>query len=307
MVSPGMVLAERGELIFFLSVLIEGVLASAVYALIALAFVLVYKSSRMINFAVGEWLMSGALTAGTSYYALGLGPLGAMLFAALAMAVFGLVFNAAVVRRLAAGPVISAIMVTLGLGALMRGLFPLIFQGIPAGVPLPIPTEPLRVCGILVPPEKLAAAAAALAAIAVVTWLYGRTRTGVALRAIADDRQAALAVGINVDRHFGLVWAMAGIVSVCSGVLWVLVSGGGFGIALVGLKVFPIVVIAGLDSIPGTIVAAMLIGTTESLGAAYLDPQLGGGFGAMASYLLLLAMLIVRPYGLFGHPPAERI
>src|SRR5215207_8383798 len=143
-----MTLAERGELIFFLSVLIDGVLASAVYALIALAFVLVYKSSRMINFAVGEWLMSGALTAGAGYYALGLGPLGAMLFAALAMAVFGLVFNAAVVRRLAAGPVISVIMVTLGLGALMRGLFPLIFPGIPAGVPLPIPTEPLRVGGV---------------------------------------------------------------------------------------------------------------------------------------------------------------
>ena len=133
----------------------------------------------------------------------------------------------------------------------------------------------------LFPPEKLAAAAAALAAIAVVTWLYGRTRFGIALRAIADDRQAAMAVGINIDRHFGLVWAIAGIVSVCAGVLWVLVAGGGFGLALVGLKVFPIVVIAGLDSVPGTIVAAMLIGTVESLGAAYLDPQLGGGFGAM--------------------------
>jgi branched-chain amino acid transport system permease protein len=299
--------AEPGELIFFLSVLIEGVLAGSVYALIALAFVLVYKSSRMINFAVGEWLMAGALTAGAGYYALELGPLGALLFAALAMVVFGLVFNAVVVRRLTAGPVISVIMVTLGLGAVMRGLFPLMFHGIPAGVHLPIPPEPLHVCRVIVSREKLAAAAAALTAIVVVTLLYGRTRTGIALRAIADDRQAALAVGNNVDRHFGIVWAMAGIVSVCAGVLWVLVAGGGFGIALVGLKVFPIVVIAGLDSVPGTIVAAMLIGTIESLGAAYLDPKLGGGFGAMGSYLLLLAMLVVRPYGLFGRPPAERV
>jgi branched-chain amino acid transport system permease protein len=302
-----MALAEPGELIFFLSVLTEGVLAGAVYALIALAFVLVYKASRMINFAIGEWLMAGALTAGAGYYALELGPLGAMLFAVLAMVAFGLIFNVAVVRRLTAGPVISAVMVTLGLGALMRGLFPIIFHGIPAGVRLPIPLEPLRVSGVIVPPEKLAAAAAALAAIAVVTWLYRRTRTGIALRAIADDRQAALSVGINIGWHFGLVWAIAGIISVCAGVLWVLVAGGGFGIALVGLKVFPIVVIAGLDSLPGTIIAAMLIGTVESLGAAYLDPKLGGGFGAMASYVLLLTMLVVRPYGLFGRPPAKRV
>src|ERR1051325_11138962 len=121
--------AEPGKLIFFVSVLVEGVLSGAVYALIALAFVLVYKSSRMINFAIGEWLTAGALTAGAGYYAFGFGQLGAILFAVLGMATFGLVFNAAIVRRLAAGPVISAIMATLGLGALMRGLFPVIFRG----------------------------------------------------------------------------------------------------------------------------------------------------------------------------------
>jgi branched-chain amino acid transport system permease protein len=136
-----------------------------------------------------------------------------------AMVVFGLAFNAVVLRRLTAGPVISVVMVTLGLGAVMRGLFPLMFHGIPAGVHLPNPPEPLHICRVIVSREKLAAAAVALTAIVVVTLLYSRTRTGIALRAIADDRQAALAVGINVDRHFGIVWAMAGIVSVCAGVL----------------------------------------------------------------------------------------
>lgn len=292
---------------FLLAVLVEGVLAGAIYGLIALAFVLVYKSSRMVNFAVGEWLMAGALTAGAGYYALALGPVGAILFAAVAMAALGLVFNRVVVRRLTAGPVISLIMVTLGVGMLMRGLFPLVFHGVPAGVTLPIPPEPLPIGGLLVSPEKLAAAATALAAIALVTWLYGHTRTGVALRAIADDPQAAQAVGIDVGRHFGLVWALTGILSVGAGVLWVLVAGGGFGVALVGLKVFPIIVIGGLDSIPGTIVAAMLIGVIENLGTGYLDPLLGGGFGAMAGYLLLIAMLVARPHGLFGRPPAERV
>jgi branched-chain amino acid transport system permease protein len=296
-----------GELSFFFAVLIEGVMAGAIYALIALAFVLVYKCSRMVNFAVGEWVMAGALMAGLGYSALDLGLLGAIFFAALAMAGFGLVFNMAIVRRLAAGPVISLIMVTLGLGALMRGLSTLLFRGVPAGVPLPLPTEPLLVGGVPLVPEKLVAAAAALTAVAAVTWLYGHTRTGLALRAIADDRQAAAAIGINVDRHFGLVWAVTGVVSVGAGVLWVLVAGGGFGVALVGLKVFPIVVIGGLDSIPGTIVAAMVIGMVESLGSAYLDPLLGGGSGMVASYLLLFAVLTARPNGLFGRPPAERV
>ena len=253
-----------GELGFLLAVLVDGVLAGAIYALIALAFVLVYKCSRMVNFAVGEWLMLGALLAGLGYSELAFGAAGALLFAAGGMAALGLAFNRLVVRRLAAGPVISLIMVTLGLGMLMRGLSAFLFQGVPAGVPLPIPSEPWVVGGILLSPERLVAAASAGVAVALVTWLYGRTRTGLALRAIADDRQAALAVGINVDRHFGLVWAVTGIVSVCAGVLWVLVAGGGFGVALVGLKVFPIVVIGGLDSIPGTIVAAVLIGMVET-------------------------------------------
>lgn len=298
---------DPGELSFLLAVLIEGVMAGAIYALTALAFVLVYKCSRMVNFAVGEWVMAGALAAGLGYSALGLGAAGAILFAALAMAGFGLAFNAVVVRRLAAGPVISLIMVTLGLGALMRGVSALVFAGVPAGVPLPLPAEPLLIGGVPLVPEKLVAAAAALAAVAAVTWLYGHTRFGLALRAIADDRQAAAAMGINVDRHFGLVWAVTGIVSVAAGILWVLVTGGGFGVALVGLKVFPIVVIGGLDSIPGTIVAAILIGMVESLGSGYLDPLFGGGFGTVASYLLLFAMLLARPNGLFGRPPAERV
>ena len=299
--------AHPGGVIFFLAVLVEGIMEGAVYALIALAFVLIYKSSRMVNFAVGEWLTAGALTAGAGHYALGLGAGGAVLLAMLAMAVLGIAFNTLVVRRLTTGRVISLIMVTLGLGMLMRGLFPLIFAGIPGGVPLPIAPEPLLISGVPVSPEKLAAAATALVAVAVLTWFYGRTRTGIALRAIADDVQTAMAAGIDVNRHFSLIWAVTGVVSVCAGVLWVLIAGGGFGVALVGLKVFPIVVIGGLDSIPGTIVAAMLIGIIESLGAAYLDPLLGGGFGAMAGYALLIVMLMVRPHGLLGGAPAQRV
>ena len=292
---------------FFVALVIEGALAGAIYALIALAFVLVYKSSGMINFALGEWIMFGALLAAAGYHSLGLGLGAAILFAAAGMAALGLLFNALVLRRLAARPVISLIMVTIGLGAMMRGSVALIFPQTPRGMALPVPPEPLLLHGIAIAPEKLLAASVAAAAVAAVTWAYRHSRTGIVLRAIADDPQAALAAGINVHRQFGLLWAATGVIAVIAGVLWTFVAGGGFGMALIGLKIFPIVIIGGLNSLPGTIVAAMLIGISESLGAGYLDPQLGGGFGTVSSYLLLIGILLARPYGLFGRPPAERV
>ncbi len=294
------------ELIFLLSLVIDGALAGAIYALIALAFVLVYKSSRMVNFALGEWIMAGALLAGFGQSAIGLGLAVAVLFAAAGMAAFGVAFDAIVVRRLVSRPVISLIMVTIGLGAMMRGSAALIFAGTPHGLQLPLP-EPLILHGIPIPPEKLIAAAIAAIIIALVTWFYQRSRTGVGLRAIADDPQAAAAAGIDLRRLFALLWGVTGVISVAAGILWVFVAGGGFGVALVGLKIFPIVIIGGLDSLPGTIVAAMLIGVIESLGAGYLDPELGGGFSTIASYLLMMATLLVRPHGMFGQAPAERV
>jgi branched-chain amino acid transport system permease protein len=267
----------------------------------------------MINFALGEWIMFGALLAGIGQHALGpelgqgLDLAGGIMFAVFGMAGFGIAFNAIVVQRLAARPAISLIMVTIGLGATMRGTAGLVFAGMAGGLQLPIVADPLILSGIPISREKLVAAVIAASIIALVAWFYRRSRTGLALRAIADDPQAASASGIDLNRLFALVWALTGAISVIAGVLWVFVAGGGFGVALVGLKIFPIVIIGGLDSVPGTIIAAMLIGIVESLGAGYLDPQLGGGFGTIASYLLLLAMLTVRPYGMFGQPRAERV
>ena len=158
-----------------------------------------------------------------------------------------------------------------------------------------------------VPTDKLVAALVAALCIAVVGVFCRYSRTGLALQALADDQQTAISVGIDVDHHLLIVWSIAGVISVAGGVLWTFVAGGGFGVALVGLKVFPIVIIGGLDSILGAIVGAMIIGVLESLGAGYLDPTLGGGFGNIASYLLLIGMLVARPSGLFGRPRIERV
>jgi branched-chain amino acid transport system permease protein len=300
-------LSSASEGLLFFALVINGGLAGAIYALIALAFVLVYKASRMINFALGEWIMFGSLLASTGSHAIGLDLGGAVLFGCVGMALLGVAFNAIVLGRLVTRPVISLIMVTLGLGALMRGVAALCFRGVPGAVTLPVSTDPVSFCGIDIAGDKLVAASIAAVCVCLVSWFFHSSRTGIALRAIADDQQAALAAGIDIRNHFALVWAATGVISVIAGVLWTFVAGGGFGVALVGLKVFPIVIIGGLDSVVGTIVGAMIIGVLESLGTGYLDPRLGGGFGNVACYVLLLVMLMLRPHGLFGRQRPERV
>jgi len=218
-----------------------------------------------------------------------------------------LAFNRLVLQRLVGRPLIAVIMVTLGLGMVMRGATPLVLAGIPGAIALPFPADPIRVYGVLVAPGKLAAAAIALVCAAAVSSFFRWSRTGLALRAIADDAQIATAVGIDVHRHFAIAWALMAAISVLAGTLWTFVVGSGLGVVLVGLKVFPIVVVGGLDSILGTVIGALAIGVLESLAAGYLDPLVGGGFSGVTSYLVLIAMLFARPYGLFGRPDVERI
>jgi len=291
---------------FFVLLVVDGALAGMVYALVALAFVLVYKASRMINFALGEWVMLGARLVATGMHTLGLSLVGGVGLGMAGMVALAMAFNRGVVRPLVARPLISLLMVTIGLGILMRGATPLIFAGVPSGIPVPTLPTP-TILGVSVAPEKLLAAAVAVVCITVVTWFFRATRTGLALRAMADDQQTALAVGIDVHHHLGLTWAMAGALAAVAGTLWSVASGGGFSLVLLGLKVFPIVVVGGLDSIPGTIVSAVAMGVLESLTVGYLDPVLGTGFSTVVSYMVLLAVLLLRPYGLMGRPAVERI
>ncbi len=292
---------------FFVSLLIEGCLAGALYALIALAFVLVYKASRVVNLALGEWVMLGALlvATGINIGGFGIGP--ALVVASAGMIGVAWLLDRLALRHLVGRPVIVVLMVTLGVGTFIRGATQLGFAGVPRGIPSPFPPDPLRFGEIVVAADKLAVALFALLAIAGIAWLVQRSRTGVALRAIADDPQVALAAGIDVNRHVLYAWGAAGTIAVLAGTLWTVVTGGGFGVGLVGLKIFPIVIIGGLDSIPGTLVAAVLIGILESLSAGYLEPYLGAGCGLLATYIALIGMLLVRPHGLFGEAKVARV
>ena len=294
-------------MLYLVALLVDGALAGAVYALIALAFVVVYKASRVVNFALGEWVMLAAALVAAGIHALGLGLGGALISAGAVMAALGLAFNRVVLDHLVGRSLISLIMVTLGLGAFLRGAAAIALKDVPRRIPLPIPGEPLALHGLAIATDKVVAAAIALVVIALVTWFFRASRAGVAFRAIADDQQIAMAMGIDLHRYFALTWAVVGVIAVIGGTLWTVVGGGGFGVVLLGLKVFPIVIIGGLDSIPGTIAGAVLVGVLESLAAGYVDPWLGGGFSTVAAYLVLIAMLYARPFGLFGRVDVVRV
>ena len=293
-------------MLYFLELCINGAVAGALYALAALAFVVVYKATRVMNFALGELVMFAIGFVAAGLHVLGLGIVPAIAFGAAGMFALAAGFNRLVLHHLVGQSAIGMIMVTIGFGAVLRALAAFVFAGVPRDIDLPLARATVEVGGVLLSLDELVAAGLAAVLIAAVGWLFARTRRGISLRCIADDRQAALAMGIDVRAGFTFAWGLAGLIAVAAGVLWTYTTGGGFNMVLVGLKVFPIVIIGGLDSIAGVIVGALLVGWIESLAAGYLDPMLGGGFSHVTSFLLLIAMLLVRPAGLFGRGRIDR-
>ena len=295
------------DLEFLAFLVVDGALAGAIYALVALIFVVVYKAARIANFAVGEFVMLATRMVAAGLHGLGLGLGGALGLGGVGMVAVALLFNRVILRPLAGQSLMSLIMVTIGLGSLMRGSTAIAFAGISGSIAPPMGLDLLVVGGVPVSGEKIVAAAVAMGCVVAVSWFFRASRTGLALRAIASDPQVAMGVGIDLHRHFAITWAMVGVLSVLAGTLWAFASGGGFGLPLLGLKVFPIVILGGLDSIPGTILGAFFVGVLESLAAGYVDPVLGSAFSQVAPYLALLAVLIVRPFGLFGRRDIERV
>jgi branched-chain amino acid transport system permease protein len=285
----------------------NGLLIGLMYSLIALGFVLVYKATDAFNFAQGEFVMlSGLLVA------VGLATYGAPLWLAVTaalvlMALFGFALERVVLRPMIGRPVIGVIMATIGLAAVLRGLGPLVWGAGTKALPLPIPDTPIALGPLLIPPIQVVGAATSLVFLAVFGWFFLRSRTGVAMRAVADSHQVAMAMGINVERYFALAWAMTGIVSVLGGVVWGNLLGVDVQLSLVGLKVFPVVILGGMDSIPGAVVGGLIVGVVENVAAGYLDPYVGGGTKDFAPYVLMIAALMVRPYGIFGKEIIERI
>ena len=292
---------------FSLLLLSNGVLIGLMYSLIALGFVLVYKATDAVNFAQGEFVMIAGFVVVGALSVLG-APLWLSVAAALAsMVVFGFVLERVVLRKLIGRPVIAVVMATIGLAAILRGLGPFtIFSGT-RPLPLPISDEPFVVGPLFIPPIQLVGGTVSLVFLAAFGWFFLRSRQGIAMRAVADNQQVAMAMGIDVQRYFGLAWAMTGIVSALGGVLWGNMLGVDVNLALVGFKVFPVVILGGLDSIPGAVIGGLIVGIVENIAAGYVDPYVGGGTKDFAPYVLMIVALMIRPYGIFGKRIIERI
>jgi branched-chain amino acid transport system permease protein len=285
----------------------NGVLVGAMYALVALGFVLIYKATDAINFAQGEFVMFAGFLAAAAIHIAGAPWWASTLFTVAAMIVFAFGLERVVLRPLLGRPIISVIMATIGLAAVLRGTATMAFGGGTQTIPLPISDTPVLLGPLILPPIKLVGAAVSLGFVAAFGWFFVKSRVGVAMRAVADNQQVAMAMGINVQRYFALAWALAGVVSALGGLLWGAMLGVDNQLALVGLKVFPVMILGGLDSIVGAVVGGLIVGVVESLSAGFLDPLVGGGTKDFVPYLLMIAVLLVRPEGMFGRRRIERV
>ena len=292
---------------FTLVLLTNGIMIGLMYALIALGFVLIYKATDAINFAQGEFVMFAGFLAAVAAEMVGAPFWLSALVAIAGMIALGFGLERVVLRPLIGRPVIAVVMATIGLAAVLRGTAVMAFGAGTRAIVMPVSDEPFELGPIMLPPVQLVGAGVSLVFLAAFTWFFLKSRTGIAMRAVADSQQVAMAMGINVRRYFALAWAMAGVVSALGGVVWGTMLGVDNQLALVGLKVFPVVILGGLDSIPGAILGGLIVGVVENIAAGYVDPVVGGGTKDFAPYVLMIVALMVRPYGMFGKRIIERV
>lgn len=292
---------------FLLELFVNGLLVGMMYALVALGFVLIYKASSVFNFAQGELVMSGGFVAAAmlSIYRI---PLGLALPITLGLMIaLGFGIERGMLRSLIGRPVIAIIMATVGLASVLRGVAPMLWGAATKDLPLPLPVKPFIVADLFISPLNLAAGGASLAFLAGFGYFFKKTRVGIAMRAVADDQQAAMSMGINVGSIFALTWGIAGLVSAIGGIIWGNFLGVDTQLALVGLKVFPVVILGGMDSVLGAILGGLIVGAVENVAAGFVDPYVGGGTKDFVPYVLMIIALLIRPSGFFGKEVIERV
>ncbi len=311
LVDPFLQMAGAPDLL--LQTLWEGLVAGILYALTALGFVLIYKASGVFNFAQGIMVVFAALTL-VGLYEHGVPAPLALLLALGVMGVLAVVIERVVLRPLVNQPDIVLFMATFGLTYVLIGVGELVFGGEPKTMPaaalgLPSGAWEFPFAGGFVSLQRLdiAAAVIALVMVAVLGLFFQKTRIGRALRAVADSHKAALSVGISLNQIWTIVWFAAGIVALVAGVMWGARSNVSFALQVVSLKALPVLILGGFTSVPGVIVAGLVIGCTEKLGEFYWGPLVGGGIESWLAYVVVLLFLLVRPQGLFGEKLIERI
>ncbi|MPZ00336.1 MAG: branched-chain amino acid ABC transporter permease [Actinophytocola sp.] len=287
----------------FFQLTLFGLSNGAILALAALGFVLIYKATGVINFAQGHFLLIGAYVFYAAMLVFGFHWSLAILVGIVVAIALGVVVERFVLRPMIGEDAIAVIMVTIGLSSMLGGGVQFFFGTSPKETPKFLPGGSLDIAGATIPYSRLAAIVIAAVVLTAFTLFFTRSRHGIAMRAVADDQQASLTIGISVRKVFALAWALAAVTAVIGGILLADLTGVSAGLAGFGLVVFPVVILGGLDSVPGTIVGGVIIGLLAQYSAGYI----GNGFEQIVPFIVLIAILMVRPYGLFGQTRIERV
>ncbi len=307
---------------FFLETLIGGLMAGMLYSLVALGFVLIYKASGVFNFAQGAMVLFAALAMARfaewiPVYAGITSPVAANLIAfvlaAGVMFIVAWIIEYLVLRHLVNQEGTTLLMATLGITYFLDGVGQTIFGSDIYKIDIGMPKEPLMAFqnafegGLMVNQEDMVAAAIAAVLVAGLSLFFQKTTTGRALRAVADDHQAAQSIGIPLNRIWVIVWCVAGIVALVAGMIWGSKLGVQFSLSTVALRALPVVILGGLTSVPGAIIGGLIIGVGEKLSEVFLGPYVGGGIEIWFAYVLALGFLLIRPQGLFGEKIIDRV
>jgi branched-chain amino acid transport system permease protein len=292
--------------LFFLEVLIGGLLAGVMYSLVALGFVLIFKASGVFNFAQGAMTLFAALFF-VGFLDHGMGILPALVLAVLVMVVLAAAIERVVLRPLVNQPHITLFMATIGITFFIDGFGQIVWGSDIKSLDIGVPKDAVEIGGVLINLFDVSAGVAAAVLVAGLAAFFHYTRVGRALRAVADDHQAALSVGIPLQTIWVVVWSAAGIVALVAGIIWGSKLGVQFSLALVAMKALPVLILGGLTSIPGAIVGGLIVGAGEKLGEVYWGPLLGGGIEDWFAYMVALVVLLFRPQGLFGEKIIERV
>jgi branched-chain amino acid transport system permease protein len=302
-----------GEPLFFIETVLKGLMAGVLYSLVALGFVLIFKASGVFNFAQGTMALFAALTLTGLMEKLDFGmPKWTLILVAVALTIGVMIVLAMVVERFVLRPLVNQeliilFMATLGLSYVLEGVGDLTWGSDVKVLDLGLPSGTYDLGGVYVEQLDLIAAVSAGAMVAVLAVFFNKTRIGRALRAVADDHQAALSVGISLQQIWVIVWSVAGLVALVAGVMWGSKSGVQFSLALIALKALPVLILGGFTSIPGAIVGGLIIGVGEKLAEVFWYHIHGGAVENWFAYMLALVFLMFRPQGLFGDKIIERV
>ncbi len=296
---------------FFFEVLVGGLLAGVMYSLVALGFVLIYKASGVFNFAQGAMVFFAALSFVGLQEKFGFPPWAAFVAVLAMMVVLGVLTERIVLRPLVNQPQISLFMATIGLAFFIEGLSQLLWGTEVRPLALGLKDEPIESIlsrfNMVVSKFDVAAALVAGVLVSLLAVFFNRTRIGRALRAVADDHQAALAVGIPLKQIWAIVWSVAGFVALVAGLMWGARNGVQFALTFVALKALPVLILGGFESIAGAIVGGLIVGASEKLAEVYLGGAVGGGIEGWFAYVMALLFLLIRPEGLFGEKHIDRV